>query len=174
MNIANFSAAALTLVTLVAIPNARAAEAKPEPSSQALEQFEREVRPVLAKHCFECHGPKKEHNGLRVDSRAALLKGGDSGPAVAVGSPEKSLLIEAVKHESFEMPPEPSPKLAAEEIAALETWIRAGAPWSGRLVNRRRDGGDGPCWCRTRGRHRPDGPPPRQTARSGTDRPRPG
>ena len=129
MNIANLSAAALTLVTLVAIPNARAAEAKPEPSSQALEQFEREVRPVLAKHCFECHGPKKEHNGLRVDSRAALLKGGDSGPAVAVGSPEKSLLIEAVKHESFEMPPEPSPKLAAEEIAALETWIRAGAPW---------------------------------------------
>ncbi|MBA4019599.1 MAG: hypothetical protein C0483_20740 [Pirellula sp.] len=135
MNIANISAAAVALLMLGAtVPSARAAEAKAEPSpqaanAQALEQFEREVRPVLAKHCFECHGPKKEHNGLRLDSRAGLLKGGDSGPAIAVGSPEKSLLIEAVKHESFEMPPEPSPKLADKEIAALETWIRAGAPW---------------------------------------------
>ena len=129
MNVANVSAAAMALWTLVAIPSARAAETKAEPSPQAIEQFEREVRPVLAKHCFECHGPKKEHNGLRLDSRAGLLKGGDSGPAIAVGSPEKSLLIEAVKHESFEMPPEPSPKLADKEIAALETWIRAGAPW---------------------------------------------
>ena len=129
MNVANISAAAIVLWTLVAIPSARAAEAKVEPTPQAIEQFEREVRPILAKHCFECHGPKKEHNGLRLDSRAGMLKGGDSGPAIAVGSPEKSLLIEAVKHESFEMPPEPSPKLADKEIASLEAWIRAGAPW---------------------------------------------
>ncbi|MGC3971701.1 MAG: DUF1549 domain-containing protein [Pirellulales bacterium] len=61
--------------------------------------------------------------------RAAVLKGGDSGPAVAPGKPEESLLIEAVKHESFEMPPEPSPQLSAKEIASLETWVRNGAPW---------------------------------------------
>jgi mono/diheme cytochrome c family protein/cytochrome c553 len=106
-----------------------AAEAVAPPSPQALEQFEREVRPVLAKHCFECHGPKKEHNGLRLDSRAAVLKGGDSGPALAPGKPDESLLIQAVKHESFEMPPEPSPPLSPREIAALETWVRNGAPW---------------------------------------------
>ena len=88
MNIANISAAAMALFVLIAmIRGASAAEAKAEPSPQALEQFEREVRPLLAKHCFECHGPKKEHNGLRLDSRAGLLKGGDSGPAIALGSP---------------------------------------------------------------------------------------
>ncbi|MBN8625533.1 MAG: PSD1 domain-containing protein [Planctomycetes bacterium] len=126
------NAVALTIVvgmSLAVTPTRTiAAEAAP-PLPQALEQFEREVRPVLVKHCFECHGPKKEHNGLRLDSRAAVLKGGDSGPAVMPGKPDESLLIGAVKHESFEMPPEPSPPLSAKEIASLETWVRNGAPW---------------------------------------------
>jgi mono/diheme cytochrome c family protein/cytochrome c553 len=117
-----------TLSLAILRADVEAAELAP-PSPQALEQFEREVRPVLVKNCYECHGPKKEHNGLRLDSRAAVLKGGDSGPAVAPGKPDESLLIGAVKHESFEMPPEPSPPLSAQEISALETWVRNGAPW---------------------------------------------
>ncbi|HEX3656819.1 MAG TPA: PSD1 and planctomycete cytochrome C domain-containing protein [Pirellulales bacterium] len=99
------------------------------PSPHAQQQFERDVRPLLVKHCVACHGPKKSHNGLRVDGRAELLKGGDSGPAVVPGQPEKSLLIEAVEHRSFEMPPAPAEPLKAQEIAALELWIRNGAPW---------------------------------------------
>ena len=58
-----------------------------------------------------------------------MLKGGDGGAAIVPGRPEQSLLIEAVKHESFEMPPEPAEPLKPTEIAALERWIRAGAPW---------------------------------------------
>lgn len=104
--------------------------AKPAPfSAESLEFFEAQVRPVLARHCFECHGPKKEHNGLRLDSRARILQGGDEGPAIVLGKPEKSLLIAAVKHQSYEMPPEPAAKLSDKEIAALEKWITLGAPW---------------------------------------------
>ena len=107
-----------------------ATAAKPTPASaESLEFFEKQVRPVLAKHCFECHGPKKEHNGLRLDSRERMLRGGDEGPAIVVGHPEKSLLIAAVKHQSFEMPPEPAAKLSTGEIASLEKWIKLGAPW---------------------------------------------
>src|SRR5579871_227503 len=71
------------------------------------EFFERRVRPVLAEHCFSCHGPKKQQAGLRLDSRAALLKGGESGPAVVPGEPERSLLLEAVRQtgEVKKMPP---------------------------------------------------------------------
>jgi mono/diheme cytochrome c family protein len=123
------------LTALVACDAARRAPAdepanKPvEHSAESLEFFEKQIRPLLAKHCFDCHGAKKEHNGLRLDSRAAMLKGGDDGPAITVGRPEKSLLIAAVKHESFEMPPEPAAKLSADEIASLEKWITLGAPW---------------------------------------------
>ena len=122
------------LVALCAAPfvvgSAAAGAEIVKPAAPAdLEHFEQHVRPLLAKHCFECHGPKKEHNGLRLDSRGAMLKGGDGGAAIVPGRPEQSLLIEAVKHESFEMPPEPAEPLKPTEIAALERWIRAGAPW---------------------------------------------
>lgn len=90
--------------------------------------FEQHVRPLLIKHCQECHGAKKQFAELRLDSRAALLKGGESGPAVKVNHPEKSLLISAVRGESLEMPPDNS--LTPEEIDILSTWIRQGAIWS--------------------------------------------
>src|SRR5579871_4831066 len=55
------------------------------------EFFEKQVRPVLVEHCYECHsaGAKKLKGGLRLDSRAGLLKGGDSGPAIVAGQPEQ-------------------------------------------------------------------------------------
>src|SRR5690554_739949 len=67
--------------------------------------FETHIRPVLATKCLKCHGAKKQESNLRLDSRAAMLKGGDSGPAVVPGKPGESYLIEAIKYESFEMPP---------------------------------------------------------------------
>jgi mono/diheme cytochrome c family protein len=85
------------------------------------------IRPVLAEKCFRCHGDNKQESSLRLDSRAGALKGGDSGAAVVPGKPEDSLLIEAIKYESFEMPP--SGKLPDEQIAAMEVWVRMGAPW---------------------------------------------
>ncbi len=94
-----------------------------------LEFFEKAVRPLLAEHCFECHSSKSEKRqaGLRVDSRASLLRGGDSGAAVVPGDVDGSLIIEAVRYESYEMPP--SGKLADTDIATFERWVEMGAPW---------------------------------------------
>jgi hypothetical protein len=92
--------------------------------------FELKVRPVLAGVCFRCHGGEKTSGGLRVDTRAALLKGGDSGPAIVAGDPDHSLLVRAVRHregETLRMPP--GKKLPSTVAADLETWVRRGAPW---------------------------------------------
>jgi cytochrome c553 len=90
--------------------------------------FEKSVRPVLATQCFDCHGPVKQKGGLRLDSRAAILTGGDSGPALVPGKPEDSLLVRAIGYgDSPRMPPKH--KLHDSEIAALIKWIKQGAPW---------------------------------------------
>jgi cytochrome c553 len=101
-------------------------------ATQADEQrefFEKRVRPLLAAHCYECHSAQanKLQANLRLDQRAAMLRGGDSGPAVVPGDPEESLLISAVRYDSFEMPPRG--KLTDEQIATLERWVAQGAWW---------------------------------------------
>ncbi len=90
--------------------------------------FETKVRPLLAENCLECHGPKKQRGGLRLDSRAALLAGGDNGPAVVPGKPDDSLLIKAVHYASEPQMP-PKGKLKSMQIAALAEWVKQGAPW---------------------------------------------
>ena len=94
--------------------------------------FENKIRPVMADHCFGCHGAKKKKGGLRLDSRAALLRGGDTGPAVKPGHPEKSILMVALKAaDPDRIAPMPYKKkqLDAKVIADFESWIRAGATW---------------------------------------------
>jgi len=90
--------------------------------------FEAKIRPVLIKHCYECHASdsKSIRGGLLLDTRADTLKGGDSGTALVPGKPAESLLLESLNFDSFEMPP--SGKLAPEIIADFETWIKMGAP----------------------------------------------
>ena len=93
----------------------------------ALESFEKQVRPVLHARCVSCHGPDKQKGGLRVDSRAALLKGGDSGPALVAGYPEKSLLLKAVRQTDPDliMPPRKSgPRLPDDALRRRA--VRAG------------------------------------------------
>ena len=91
--------------------------------------FENEVRPVLVRRCHECHSESKQKGGLRVDHIGYLKSGGDTGPAVVPGKPDKSALIEAVRYanKDFQMPPKQ--KLPDAEIAILEKWIEMGAPW---------------------------------------------
>ncbi|MCH8828558.1 MAG: PSD1 domain-containing protein [Planctomycetes bacterium] len=92
------------------------------------EFFEKRVRPLLAANCFSCHGSGKQKSGLRLDSRARLLKGGETGRAVIAGMPEKSLLIQAVRHSGdIRMPPKK--KLSSAQIADLVKWVRLGLPW---------------------------------------------
>jgi hypothetical protein len=99
------------------------------PTAEQLRFFESAVRPVLIEHCQKCHGPAKQWNGLRLDSREAMLRGGDSGPAIVPGKPDESRLIRVVRHtdDEFQMPPDS--KLTERQIADLVRWIEMGAPF---------------------------------------------
>ena len=126
---------ALAVVTSVAAVVARAADAKPEEKMDpaGLEFFEKNVRPIFTEHCYKCHSTAEgvSKGGLLMDSRAAILAGGDQGPAAVPGDLKKSLLIVAVHQTDPElsMPPRKSgPKLSDAKIAALEKWIMMGAP----------------------------------------------
>lgn len=96
-----------------------------------VEFFEKKVRPVLVEHCYQCHSTKAEKvkGGLLLDTREAMLKGGDTGPAIAPGEPDKSLLIKAIRYtdDNLQMPPKDK-KLAPEQIADVEAWVKMGAP----------------------------------------------
>jgi len=114
-------------VAVGADPAPRAKEAAPV----GLEEqrfFEKEVRPLLIKRCYECHSSQAKilKGGLRLDSRGGWMKGGDSGPAIVPGAPDESLLVDAIRYETLEMPPKG--KLANSEIAVLEKWVKMGAP----------------------------------------------
>jgi hypothetical protein len=87
------------------------------------------VQPLIESRCVSCHNSEKQKGGLRLDSREAMLKGGDGGPSISPGHPEKSLLLHAVLHTKEELKMPPKEKLSAKDIAVLERWIRDGAPW---------------------------------------------
>ncbi|HEY7311437.1 MAG TPA: PSD1 and planctomycete cytochrome C domain-containing protein [Gemmataceae bacterium] len=94
----------------------------------AQEFFEKEVRPLLVENCLKCHGDKKPKGGLSLTSRAAILKGGDTGAAAVEGKPDESLLIQAVRYnEKPQMPPKK--KLTERQIATLTRWVQLGLPW---------------------------------------------
>ena len=116
-----------TLVLLLAVAAATARGEPPRPDSDTF--FELKIRPVLAGTCFKCHGGKKVSNGLRLDSRAALLKGGDHGPAIVPGTAGKSLLVQAIRrtHPDIQMPPDR--RLPAPVVADFTAWVERGAAW---------------------------------------------
>ena len=96
---------------------------------EAIEFFERKIRPVLAEKCYLCHGPENDPMGeLRVDSKQALLKGGSRGAAIVAGDPDAGLLIRAIRYTDPDLVMPPTGKLSAEEIEDFETWVRMGAP----------------------------------------------
>lgn len=97
--------------------------------------FKKDIVPILEDRCWYCHGADEQESGLRLDQRAKMLKGGDSGlPAIVPGKPEKSYLLEAVKHldANVKMPPDED-KIPAKEISLLERWIKEGAVWPGQM-----------------------------------------
>ena len=100
------------------------------PSTEQIEFFENEIRPLLAAHCYSCHSSRTEtpFAGLRLDSRDGLLQGGDSGPAIVPGNPDKSRLLQLVRGEPLLMPP--TGRLPEGKIDALASWIRMGASWT--------------------------------------------
>jgi len=90
--------------------------------------FENDVQPILKARCLKCHGEgPKIKGGFRIDSRAAILRGGELGPAVSLGEAAESLMLRAIRYDELEMPP--GGKLPAREIAVLTRWVEQGLPW---------------------------------------------
>jgi hypothetical protein len=92
--------------------------------------FESKIRPILADHCYKCHSTlaEKIKGGLQLDSREALLKGGDTGKAIVPGDPEASLLIKAVRYTDPDLQMPKDKKLDDDQIADLVAWVKMGAP----------------------------------------------
>lgn len=117
-------------VTLFALPFLLAQQ-----SRAANVDFQKEIAPILEERCWFCHGEDEQESGLRLDRRPFMLKGGDSGlSAVVPGKPEKSYLIEVIRHldPDVKMPPDEEP-LPAKQIDLLARWIREGAVWPGQM-----------------------------------------
>ncbi len=92
--------------------------------------FEKQIRPLFKARCYECHGPKKQESGLRLDKKQEALAGGDSGPAIVPGDPDSGLLLKLVQSDDGEqvMPPK-GDRLSRDEIEFLKKWIEEGAEW---------------------------------------------
>ena len=119
-----------TIVLLAVVPWARASE----PTADQASFFDREVRPILKARCLKCHGEgAKIKGGLRLDSREAILKGGDQGPAVVLARPDESLLLRAIRYDEIEMPP--NGRLPVREQDVLRRWVSEQLPWSGTGVS---------------------------------------
>lgn len=126
MNRLFVAAAVFAWLPLAAPSSAEGAEAAREDTAF----FESRIRPALVKYCHECHSAEsgKTKGGLRVDTREALLKGGESGPAVVPRSLEKSLLFQAITSQDKDAQMPPKGKLPDAVIADLRRWIEMGAP----------------------------------------------
>jgi mono/diheme cytochrome c family protein len=109
-----------------------AAETTESAGEDATHWFTDRVLPILQKHCFECHAGEEYSGGFQLDTRSRLIAGGDSGAVVDMQDAEASLLLEAVRYESYEMPPRG--KLPDEQIAILEKWVAAGAPYPDSMI----------------------------------------
>ncbi len=124
-----FLASTVVLTTTILLATVRAEDgASPSFTAEQVRFYETQVRPILETHCLKCHGGAgKVKGGLRLDSRAAVLKGGELGPAVTPEQPDQSLMLQAVRYEELEMPP--GGKLPAGEQAILTRWVKEGLPW---------------------------------------------
>jgi len=122
------------LTAVLAAPAAVLPSLPPQGAPEVAAQeaaFRREVLPGLRAVCWECHGAERQKGGLRLDSREALLAGGDSGPVLVPGRPEASELLRRVQlpREDEEAMPARGTPLSPREVESLRAWVAAGAPW---------------------------------------------
>lgn len=129
MRISPLSLFALLLMSLASI-GLRSEGSEGEENSRGLGLFHDYIEPLLKQNCYECHSheAKKAKGGLVLDSREAIRKGGDMGPAVVPGNVDMSLLIEAVLYENDDLQMPPDNRLKPEDVARFKEWIELGAP----------------------------------------------
>jgi cytochrome c553 len=125
--LASISAGSMLAGAAVSAPNPPKAP-KP-PTADEARFFETSIRPVLVEQCLKCHGPDQQSGKFRVDSAAAVLKGGARGAGLVPGHPEKSLLLRAILHADGAPKMPPGKKLSDRQTADLTRWIQMGAPW---------------------------------------------
>src|SRR6185295_10586227 len=119
----------LALLCLMALGAEARQEAAPADAA-GLEFFEKNVRPVLVEKCYSCHSATAEKlkGNLFLDTREGALKGGDLGPSVVPGDPDRSLLIKAIRWADDDLKMPPKKRLPAEQVADFEAWVKRGAP----------------------------------------------
>ena len=103
------------------------AGAAPAPAPAQPKSYARDVAPVLDHWCIACHHGDEPHGGLRLDSFAGVMRGGDTGPAVVTGDPDASLLVAKIEHRDRPSMP-PRRRFPAPLTALIRAWIAAGAP----------------------------------------------
>jgi mono/diheme cytochrome c family protein len=121
---------ATLIAAVLAVPVYNRADDPPKPAAQVTVDFDRDVKPIFAKHCIACHGSEKQKQGLRLDRKNDALKGGDSGVAVVPGKSAESLLFQLVSGQDKDRQMPPKGELAATEISTLKAWIDQGAKWA--------------------------------------------
>jgi mono/diheme cytochrome c family protein len=111
---------------------AQPADELPAPATHQV-NFAKELQPLFAERCYDCHGEKKQESAFRADSRADLLKGGDHGPAVVIGRSAASTLVQVLAdiHEDLAAMPKKKEKFTAAQIGLVRAWIDQGAVWEG-------------------------------------------
>src|SRR5688572_24058509 len=122
----------LPSLMIAALASAQEQKSAPkEPTTEQAEFFEKHIRPVLVERCYKCHSTQdgaKVKGGLLLDTREGVLKGGDTGPVIVAGDPEKSLLIKAIRYHDEDLQMPPKDQLSKEVVAAFEQWVKMGAP----------------------------------------------
>ncbi len=112
------------MLGLTLAPTCPATAAPPPPARPV--SFARDVAPILEHWCVACHGAREAHAELRLDSLAAVMRGGDTGPVVVPGNPADSLLLAKIEHRHRPTMP-PRRRMPAPAIALIRAWIAAGA-----------------------------------------------
>jgi hypothetical protein len=122
------AAVAVSWLTFSPARAARERSARPQPgaANRAAPGYA-QVAPIFTRWCVGCHGSREQHGQLRLDGYAAILRGGDTGPAITPGDPESSLLLAKVEHRDKPVMP-PRRRLPAALAVQLRVWIAAGAP----------------------------------------------
>ncbi len=120
-----FGVALSAIVLLLGIDASAQAKATPD----QVEFFEKSIRPILSAKCYECHSDKEQKSKLRLDHISLVLQGGERGPAVVPGDPEKSNLVKAIEYLDAKLQMPPKTMLEDDEIDLLIEWVKMGAPW---------------------------------------------